>query len=119
MPEVKEKKEGEKAKEKAKEEAKEEEKREVTILSRTFLTVYPRLREPHRLVHVAYMYNDYPPRVIEIDLWEHFKEKQEEAEKQIKKGEGDLAKKYFEIERKAIRKDLEELLKAKPEVITV
>jgi len=110
-------KQAEKTEEKAKEEKQEEERKEVTILNRAFMTVYPKLREPHKLVHVAYTYKDYPPRVVEIDLYEHFKDKQEEAEKQILKGEGDLAKKYFELERKAIKEDLEAMLKQKPETI--
>ena len=108
-----------KGEEKAKEGAEEEEKRKVTILSRTFMTVYPRLREAHKLVHVAYMYEDYPPRVIEIDLFEHFKDKQDEVERQVLEGKGELAEKYFEIEREAIKKDLEEMLKQKPEVVEV
>ena len=102
-----------------KEEKKEEEKLEITILSRDFLTVFPKLREPHKLVHVTYLYDDYPPRTIEIDLFEIFKEEQEKAEKEIRAKSGDLAKKYFEIEKERIKEDLETLLKAKPETIEI
>jgi len=105
--------------EEKKKEEKKEEKLEVTILSRNFFTVYPKLREPHRLVHVTYTYKDLPPRTIEIDLFEHFKEDQYKAEEQILKKEGKLAEKYFEIEKKAIKEDLEKVLGARPETVAI
>jgi len=92
---------------------------EVTIMDRTFLTVFPRLREEQRQVVVTYVYADFPPRAVTIDLRNLFAEAQFEAERQIVAKSGDLFKKYVGEESKTIREDIEKALVFKPEVITV
>jgi len=114
MAEAKEKKEKEEKKEKKK-----EEKFEVTILDRTFIEVFPRLRERHAQVLVTYTYADFPPRTVTIDLFDLFKEKQVIAEVQIKERKGPFWEKYKEAEAKALREDVKALILVKPEVITI
>jgi len=104
-------------------EAKEPEKREkiyeVTILDRTFISVYPKLAEEHRQSLVTYTTEELTPGTVTLDLFELFGERQKEAETQIKAREGDLWKKYLEEEKKAIRKDIEARIAIKPEIYKV
>lgn len=92
---------------------------EVTILDRTFLSVFPRLREEHRQVLVTYTYEANPPWTVTLDLFEIFKEKQKDAEKEIRAKAGKLYEQYIQAEKEAIRKDIEQRLSFKPETIKV
>jgi len=102
------------------EEEKEEEKKyKVEIIARDLISVYPKLKEEHKQVIVTYRYNELPTRAITIDLFEHFKEKQEEVAKAIEERKGDLWQKYLELEKKLIKEDIERAKAARPETYTL
>jgi len=89
---------------------------EVTILDRTFITTYPRLRQAVRTSITTYLAPDMPPRTVRINLTELFGEQVEEAEQQIKAGAGDLWGKFKAVEDKAIAEDIKAFRAFKPEV---
>jgi len=101
------------------EKKKEEAKYAVDIISRDFISVYPKLREEHRQVLVTYETEELPPATVTIDLFNLFKEKQFEAEKQIKERKGPLAEEYFTVEKKKIREDIETRVAFVPERVVV
>jgi len=72
-------------------------KLEVTILNRREVTTFPKLKQPKVSVMVTYVYGDMPPRTITIPKEEHTKES----------------------EAKAIRRDMDQQMKIKPETIEV
>jgi CRISPR/Cas system CMR-associated protein Cmr1 (group 7 of RAMP superfamily) len=103
-----------------KEEKESKEEYEVTILSRNFFSLFPKIAEKHENVSVLYVYADYPPSTVIIDLFKEFgAEKQEEVKEQISKEKGPLFEKYLEIEKKAIREDIEKRVLMKPKVVKV
>lgn len=77
--------------------SKEKKEYNVTILSRTTITVYPKLGEAKEQVIVTYVAAGLPPRSITVPKEEYSLEKEKEL----------------------IRKDIEERLKTKPEVYKV
>jgi len=97
----------------------EKEQYEVKILAEDFYSIFPRIREEHRNVAVTYVYADFPPATIVIDLYQIFKEDQFRAEDQIRKKEGTLYEKYVEERAKRIREDIKERIVRVPEEIIV
>jgi len=89
---------------------------EVTILDRSIITTYPRLREAARTAVVTYLAPNMPARTVRIPLTELFGEKEEQAEKEIAAKKGDLYAKYIEAEDKAIQDDIRAYKAYKPEV---
>jgi len=97
----------------------EEREYKVEIVRRNFITVYPRLREKHWQVISVYREEALPTGSVTIDLYELFKDKQEDAVKQIRARKGPLFERYLREEAKFIRADIEERLAERPEVVTV
>jgi len=97
----------------------EEEKEEVQIIGEDIITIYPRIAEPHRQVIITYRAKELPTRAITIDLFDLFKEAQEEAVKEIAKREGTLWERYKEHRAKRIKEDIERARVFKPERIIV
>jgi len=100
-------------------EEKEEEKQQVEIVSRDIIDTYPKLRELHRQVAVTYRHELVGPRTVFIDLYELFKDKQDDAVAEITLRSGKLFEKYMQEERKRIKEDLERELGKKPETYTI
>lgn len=86
-------------KEEAKKEEKKEEKKgiEITIVDRTEVTTYPKLKTPVVNVMITYVAGEYPPRTVTIPKKEYNKEK----------------------EKAVIRKDIESIKKIPPETYTI
>jgi len=103
----------------AEEEKPKEKPHEVTIEGRDIIAVYPRLREKHLQVISTYRADELPTSHVTIDLYDLFKEKQEEVAKQIRLRKGDLWLKYRKIESNLIHKHIHARLIEKPERITI
>jgi len=94
-------------------------KYKVEIVRRNFITVYPKLREKHWQVISVYREEALPTGSVTIDLYDLFKDKQEDAVRQIRARKGALFDAYLREERKLIKADIEERLAERPEVVTV
>jgi len=103
----------------AKEEKPKEKPHEVTIEGRDIITVYPKLEEKHLQAIVTYRADELPTSHVTIDLYDLFKQKQEEASKQIRIRKGDLWEKYRKVEKELIHKHIHARLLEKPERITL
>jgi len=91
----------------------------VEIVRRNFITVYPKLREKHWQVISIYREEALPTGSVTIDLYDLFKDKQEDAVRQIRARKGALFDAYLREEHKLLKADIEERLAERPEVVTI